>query len=73
MAELIFQDLDWQRTDPSGPDCGERYVAFTQTWCCWVEFDKTIGEWRWGVSTYGGNVAETLEEAKRRVDGQVMI
>lgn len=73
MAELIFQDLDWQRTDPSGPDCGERYVAFTQTWCCWLEFDKPTGAWRWGVSSYGDNVAKTLEEAKRRVDGQVMI
>jgi len=73
MAEIIYGDLDWQRTEPSGPDCGERYVAFTQTWCCWVEFHKPSGTWVWGVRAWGENVAPTLEAAKRAVEGQVRI
>lgn len=72
MAEIINADLDWQETEPSGPDCGERYVAFTDTWCCWVEFDKPSKAWRWGVSTYGDNVADTIEAAKLAVNMQVM-
>lgn len=73
MCEIIYGDLQWERTEPSGPDCGERYVAFTQTWCCWLEFDKPTGVWRWGVTSYGDNVAATLEKAKSAVLGQVMI
>jgi hypothetical protein len=73
MAEIVYADLDWQPTDPSGPEFGPRYVAFTQTWCCWVELDKATGEWLWGVSTYGDNAKPTLEKAKAAVLGQVMI
>lgn len=73
MAEIIYGDLDWQRTDPSGPACGERYVAFTQTWCCWVEFHKPSGTWVWGVRAWGDNLAPTLEEAKMAVNLQVML
>jgi hypothetical protein len=73
MCEIIYGDLDWQRTDPSGPDCGERWVAFTQSWCCWVEFHKPSERWIWGVRAWGENSVDSLERAKAAVEGQVMI
>lgn len=73
MCELIFGDLQWEPTDCGDPDVSERYVAFTHTWCCWLEFRKSLNKWTWGVSSYGDCAVATLAEAKAAVDRQVMI